>query len=151
MAFSDQNKILKKNYKAGQHLTTGHWFLLDYSLAMLFCYTILPLKLEVTWSHIEGKKTLLQLHHKVFQLVTNYYCQQNRKIIWISLLKKQQQQQLPNKKYMIACFINSLCKFNNTFQKTQKRFSLQPTIFLANLRFFFEAIFVSKFWPCLNY
>ena len=32
LAFSDQNRTLKTNYEAGQHLTTGRWFLLDYSL-----------------------------------------------------------------------------------------------------------------------
>ena len=33
MAFSDHNKILKKNLETGQRPTTGRWFLLDYSLA----------------------------------------------------------------------------------------------------------------------
>ena len=32
MAFSDQNKTLKKNQEAGQHPTSGHWFLLEYYL-----------------------------------------------------------------------------------------------------------------------
>ena len=32
MAFSDQNRILKKNHEAGQRPTTRCWFLLDYSL-----------------------------------------------------------------------------------------------------------------------
>ena len=33
MAFSDQNRTLKKNYEAVQHPTTRPWFLLDYSLS----------------------------------------------------------------------------------------------------------------------
>ena len=32
MAFSDQNRTLKKNLAAGQRPTTRRWFLLDYSL-----------------------------------------------------------------------------------------------------------------------
>ena len=32
MAFSDQNRTLKKNHEAGQRPTTRCWFLLDYSL-----------------------------------------------------------------------------------------------------------------------
>ena len=32
MAFSDQNRTLKKNQEAGQRPTTRRWFLLDYSL-----------------------------------------------------------------------------------------------------------------------
>ena len=32
LAFSDQNRTLKKNHKAGQCLTTRGWFVLDYSL-----------------------------------------------------------------------------------------------------------------------
>ena len=36
MAFSDRNKIILKNLNAGEHPTTRHWFLLDYSLPALF-------------------------------------------------------------------------------------------------------------------
>ena len=32
LAFSDQNKISKKNRETGQRSTTGCWFLLDYTL-----------------------------------------------------------------------------------------------------------------------
>ena len=32
LAFSDQNKISRKNLEAGQHPTTRHWFLLHYFL-----------------------------------------------------------------------------------------------------------------------
>ena len=32
MAFSDRNRTLKKIHEAVQRPTTGHWFLLDYSL-----------------------------------------------------------------------------------------------------------------------
>ena len=44
----------------------------------------------------------------------------------------------------IICFINSLCKFTETFHKTQKGFSLCRAMFLTMLRFVCKAAFVFK-------
>ena len=56
MAFSDRNKIILKNLNAGEHPTTRHWFLLDYSLpALFFERTSLHRRFIASAQHIHWK------------------------------------------------------------------------------------------------
>ena len=66
MAFSDQNKISKKNYEAQQHPTTGRWFLLDYSLFTLI-QTLMRQFLLVQNKGSSHYKVLKNLKYHKFQ------------------------------------------------------------------------------------
>ena len=133
-----------------------NWVLLFlwYNVVLRTVYngTILRLKLDVPWGHIEEKKNFTPpWYPKFFNGFSRIIGSKMKKLYGMYYWRNSSNNKCKINEITIACFINSLCKFTKTLQKNLKFFSLRWAIFLATLSFFCEGIFVSKFGPCNHY